>query len=243
MKTCTKCKQNKSLNNFFKDKWKNDGHYTICRECKNTNRVRKKFEITNIQLVCCKKCKIEKTKDLFDRDIYHSTGLTPKCKECRKADGTKRYKKSSDQIKKVAYKYYYNNKEIVLKKQLEKQRKRLKTDIKYKLTRNLRNRLYYALKNKNWKKNTNFTKYIGCTRDELVAHLESQFKNNMSWDNYGDWHIDHKHPLDAAKTEEELYSLCHYTNLQPMWALDNIKKSNNVESNTVQISNKECKNT
>mgnify|MGYP002132731409 FL=1 len=46
----------------------------------------------------------------------------------------------------------------------------------------------------------------------------------MTWDNYGDWHIDHIIPLNSAQTEEDLYKLCHYSNLQPLWALDNLKK-------------------
>lgn len=50
----------------------------------------------------------------------------------------------------------------------------------------------------------------------------------MTWDNYGKWHIDHIVPLVSAKTEEEMYKLCHYTNLQPLWALDNIKKGDNL---------------
>lgn len=46
----------------------------------------------------------------------------------------------------------------------------------------------------------------------------------MTWDNYGDWHVDHVVPLCSADTEEKLYELCHYTNLQPLWAADNISK-------------------
>ena len=100
----------------------------------------------------------------------------------------------------------------------------METDPKFLLTRRLRNRLYYALQKKSWKKNTKFVEYIGCNLDELKLHIEKQFTINMSWKNQGEWHIDHIIALDSAQTEEELYRLCHYTNLQPMWALDNIRK-------------------
>ena len=50
----------------------------------------------------------------------------------------------------------------------------------------------------------------------------------MSWENHGKWHIDHIIPLSTANTEEDILNLCHYTNLQPLWAEDNIKKSNKI---------------
>ena len=50
----------------------------------------------------------------------------------------------------------------------------------------------------------------------------------MSWDNYGKWHIDHIIPLSSAKTEQDILKLCHYTNLQPLWAKGNIIKSNKI---------------
>ena len=49
----------------------------------------------------------------------------------------------------------------------------------------------------------------------------------MSWDNYGEWHIDHIKPLALANTEKETYELCHYTNLQPLWAIENLQKGCN----------------
>ena len=62
--------------------------------------------------------------------------------------------------------------------------------------------------------------------DELKIYLESKFVEGMSWNNYGlyGWHIDHIIPLSSANTEDEIYKLCHYTNLQPLWSEDNLKK-------------------
>ena len=65
---------------------------------------------------------------------------------------------------------------------------------------------------------------VGCQLPELRQHLEAQFTAGMSWANYGSWHVDHVKPLSKATSREELASLCHYTNLQPLWARDNLKK-------------------
>ena len=63
---------------------------------------------------------------------------------------------------------------------------------------------------------------------EDKEHLENQFKEGMTWHNRSEWHIDHIVPLSSANNEEELYKLCHYTNLQPLWAEENLKKSNKI---------------
>jgi hypothetical protein len=70
------------------------------------------------------------------------------------------------------------------------------------------------------------TEILGASFSEVKKHLESKFIGNMSWDNYGKWHIDHIIPLSCATTEEGLIKLCHYTNLQPLWAYDNLSKGN-----------------
>jgi hypothetical protein len=65
---------------------------------------------------------------------------------------------------------------------------------------------------------------LECTCKGLKEHLEKQFLEGMERSNHGEWHIDHIIPLAEAKTEEEVYKLNHYTNLQPLWAIDNLKK-------------------
>jgi hypothetical protein len=96
------------------------------------------------------------------------------------------------------------------------------------MTNNVRKRLKSYLTIKNISKKNRTFDIIGCTPDFLKEHLERQFKEGMTWDNYGyyGWHIDHVIPLSSGKTEEEIYKLCHYTNLQPLWAEENLKKSN-----------------
>ena len=66
---------------------------------------------------------------------------------------------------------------------------------------------------------------IGCSKDDLRKHLESKFRNGMTWQNYGKhWHIDHIIPLISSKSVDEIKRLCHWTNLQPLTALENISK-------------------
>ena len=68
--------------------------------------------------------------------------------------------------------------------------------------------------------------------DKFREYIEKQFTEGMVWENYGNtkesWSIDHIIPISSAKTEEEVYKLNHYTNLKPMWHLENIQKSNKI---------------
>ena len=75
-----------------------------------------------------------------------------------------------------------------------------------------------------YKKNIRTEVILGCTLDEFVLHISSQFTEGMTIQNYGSWHIDHIKPLALAKTHEEIVKLNHHTNLQPLWAIDNRKK-------------------
>lgn len=105
--------------------------------------------------------------------------------------------------------------------------KKRRADPTYKLicaTRNLLNNAF----NKRCKvgKTKRAEEILGCSIDFFIEHLKSQFKEGMTVDNHGEWHIDHIVPLSTAKTEEDVIRLNHYTNLQPLWAAENLQKRN-----------------
>lgn len=174
----------------------------------------------------CSTCKIEKDFNNFHVHKAHKTGYASQCKSCRSVYTLKYYNDNRETIKSKSMEQYRKDKPAAKIRMAAYNKSRIKTDLLYKLTRNLRNRLYYALSFKEWKKNTHFAEYIGCSLEELKVHLEVQFKPGMTWDNYGKWHIDHIVPLSSAKTEEDMYRLCHYTNLQPLCARENLIKGN-----------------
>ena len=103
---------------------------------------------------------------------------------------------------------------------------RRQTDHKFRLVTNMRARISRALKN-NYKSDPTKT-LLGCTIEALWSHLESMFADGMTRDNYGldGWHIDHIRPCASFDlTDPEQQKECfHYTNLQPLWAEENMRK-------------------
>lgn len=97
----------------------------------------------------------------------------------------------------------------------------------FKLKLLIRNRIKNILRAKKITTKHKSLDLIGCTPKFLKSHIEKQFREGMTWDNHkkNGWHIDHIIPLDMAENEEDIIKLCHYTNLQPLWASDNHKKS------------------
>ena len=104
------------------------------------------------------------------------------------------------------------------------QRNRRATDPLFALAHRLRNRLNGILREGGYKKNTKTADALGCSYKELLHHIESQFTKGMSWDKMDKIDIDHRLPLAAGKTEEEILALSHHRNIQPMWSEDNKSK-------------------
>lgn len=99
-------------------------------------------------------------------------------------------------------------------------------DKKYQLAHSLRNRIRLAIRNNGTTKSKKSLELLGADIETVRAHLESQFKPNMTWENRGEWHVDHIIPcasFDLSKLEDQKKCF-HYTNLQPLWAEENIKK-------------------
>jgi hypothetical protein len=105
--------------------------------------------------------------------------------------------------------------------------KRWRTKPLNRIATNVRNRIWQAL---NGDKRERTCDYLGCSIGELMEHLESLFTEGMTWENYGvdGWHIDHRIPLASASCIEDMVTLLHFSNLQPLWALDNLRKSSSI---------------
>jgi hypothetical protein len=185
----------------------------------------------------CNKCKKEKPFEDFNKDKSRKDGLSYRCKSCQKTLHSNHYKKNTkerclqnkewyeknkDQRLKKCAEYYQNNKD----KKNEYQKMRRKTHPQSKIAERLRGRIWQALKGN--AKTHNTIQLLGCSVEDLKTYLENNFKNGMNWENYGTdgWHIDHIKPCALFNlTKEQDQLLCfNYTNLQPLWAKDNLQK-------------------
>lgn len=196
--------------------------------------------------VCCKYCyrkqynkdnveRIKQQKKQWDEDNIerlkqyrkqYRKDNTESIKQWRKdnPEKMKQYRKDNAEHKRQYLKQYRkDNVERINQYQKQYTKQRRHSDQLYKMICNMRSRLkrYSKLKG-DYKTN----ELIGCSPVELRDWLEGQFQEGMSWDNNtkNGWHIDHILPLCVAETTEDLKILAHYTNLQPLWGIDNIKK-------------------
>ena len=193
IKICTKCKTEKSINDFCKHKGSKDGLQSNCKQCASIST--KKWKINNP----------EKNKESHQKTFKKY--YIPK-------------EKTSEDIRKQHIKEYQNE-------WMKNKRK----DPLVKLNNFIMHSVWKSLTKNNIKKSSKTLEILGLESwDKFKEHIESQFTEGMTWDNYSNkkecWSIDHIIPKSSAKTEEEIYKLNHYTNLRPMWHIENIKKSN-----------------
>ena len=140
------------------------------------------------------------------------------------------YEQNKEHRKEYLKEYREKNIEKIreVKRTYEKTRKH--NDPLYKLISNFRTAVYQVLKENNVDKNRHYFEILKYTPDELIIHLEEKFTDEMSWDNYGIWHVDHIRPISSFNIQEigdESFMECwSLNNLQPLWCDENIRKSN-----------------
>lgn len=205
-----------------------------------------------MKLRVCRTCGLELSLLCFDK-------CKQSCKDCRikikleiKQNNRNKCFLSGLTIKERNRKYYLINKEKIDAKAIDRYYKNPKENNKkrnerykkakikkpyLKVIQSIRSRHSAIIKNPN----ISSTQGLGCTREFFIKYLESKFENGMDWNNYGlnkdNWTIDHIIPLSLAKVDEnKQWLICqfnmmlmHYSNLQPMWLIDNIKKSNKIQ--------------
>ena len=201
-KVCTTCRVEKELSEFHKSK---KGKYGVNSRCK----------------VCIKKYDKERNKEYLQR---------PEVKK-RQKEYQKEYsqKPAVREHRRKSRKEWYHRPEVKehrCKYQSEYRKQRYNSDLNYKIRVNLRSRILAALNGNS--KSASTLELIGCTIEFLKEYLESQFQEGMSWDNYSFdvWHIDHIRPCSSfdLKDPEQQKQCFHYTNLQPLWAFENMSK-------------------
>lgn len=242
-KKCSKCSVSKPLNEFHKNKRKPDGLRCECKQCAIEYR-RNYYENNRADILRKKKEYAIRNKDMLRLKSrkYWVDNRETLCENKRN-----HYKENRSRLLEEKKDYYKKNKEAIKQKEREYRlknsdkiksrlranrdrinkyyRKKYSNDPIFKIRRTIGSVMAKAFKGKGYKKNSKTKELLGCEFKTAKKHIERQFTKGMTWSNHGEWHIDHIIPLSSAKTEAELYKLCHYRNLQPLWGKDNRIKS------------------
>jgi len=212
-KKCTKCEVVKDVNQFYIRKNRGSGlagYSSFCKDCQKKENYQ--YKLLNQ----------EKYKEY--NKIYRE-----KNKEYMEDYITKWRIENEESLIEKRKEYYQKNKEKIVERNYKYCVNRCKHDTVYKLKRHLRSVILRSIKLVG-KKSKKTIEILGCSFEEFKLHLESKFDDKMNWENQGTyWHMDHIIPISSAKTEEDVYRLNHYTNFQPLFWLDNLKKSNKIE--------------
>ena len=205
-KVCSKCKKQKLQKDFYLSRSEKDGFYSYCKSCMKTF-----YEANKDKILAKQKAYREANKE--------------KLAAMREAN----------KENKLAYQkaYYKANKEKRNAYVCSYRKKRANKDPVFYLSVICRSRINHAFKTKGFKtkgfkKKSKTADMLGCDWDFLKSYIESQFKDGMSWENRKEWHIDHIIPLASANSEDDVIKLSHFSNLQPLWADENLKKADKI---------------
>lgn len=192
--------------------------------CKNTKCNSELVNKRSNALFCNDNCRrVEKYNSDIEYKEYIKS-ISNKYYQKNKNNITEEYR-AKDRLRSLNY--YYKNKEKQNAKSVERNRSKMETNPLFKLSHNIRTLIRISMRNQFTTKSKRTIEILGCSFEEFYKHLESKFDDKMNWENQGTyWHMDHIIPISSAKTEDEVYKLNHYTNFQPLYWEDNLKKSN-----------------
>jgi hypothetical protein len=239
-KICPRCKIEKGMECFGRRKISQDGYGCWCKKCKKEYRERNKEKIKKQQKDWYEKNKIrvlKRRKEDYEekKDFYKEKNKNnyEKHKDKYLAQEKIYREENKDLIRERRRGYRQKNKDKIYEQKKAYHERKMETDPSYRIKLRLSKRIRKSVKRSAGEKAYKTEELLGCTVPELMKHLESQFTEGMSWDNYGywGWHIDHIIPcscFDLRNSEEQ--KICfHYTNLQPLWQTDNLTKSNRID--------------
>lgn len=185
----------------------------------------------------------EKFEEIRVRNLRGQAAYRQKPKvKARMQKYRKKYRQTAkglEWIKNYRSKYYEKNKEAIIQKQKEyyknpevrkiinkRRREKIANNPQFAIACRVRNRVLKALKKVGAVKSQKTMDLLGCSFEFLKKHLESQFKDGMSWEDRSSFHIDHIRPLASfdLTDPDQLKVACHWTNLQPLLPLENIRK-------------------
>lgn len=238
-KICLTCGIDKSLDQFSKHKTGKYGRNPHCKKCESEMR---RVKHTLIECPYCYREFVPKRSDqvycsskCYDR--HHNILNKEKNSKYNKEYHKRTYVNRRDKMIERTSKWQQENKEHraeYLKDYCEKHKDELTAKIKQKRRENVLYRLYLniasrmdrTIKDAGAKKCKRGITLLGCSMEELKDHFESKFAFGMCWKNYSEWEIDHCLPIssfDLLNPREQ--EICfHYTNLQPLWKIDNARK-------------------
>jgi hypothetical protein len=213
MKKCTVCEIEKPFNNFHFRKDSKDGVRNECKVCWNEKK---------------RKYNDENKNKISDNKKKYYVKNKEKILESVKKHKEENREKINEYLRKYFKEYRKKNRHFLNEKMNQYQKKRKKLDPIFKLKYNLRCKLSGHLRKNSIKLHQKTIDILGCDICEFKEYIEKKFTEGMNWENYGLWHLDHIIPISYANNEDEIKKLNHYTNFQPLWALDNILKSNKI---------------
>lgn len=231
VKLCICCKLTKDFTEFHKNKSKKDGLQDHCKECRKLKSEQNKEKRSDYRKEWYQK-NLDKVKSM-ENLRYHSNknDINKKRKERYNQDVLNRVK-----IREQQKKYYENNKKLFsenAKLWVEKNKDR-RNEIskkhynKYKTLMICRRLIKRTIKFLGTEKESSTIEILGYSPSSLKETIESKFQEGMSWENYGEWHIDHIKPISSFDKSESPKIINSLENLQPLWAFDNLSKGSKI---------------